>query len=147
MITFSETTVNYPDGQQNVGSLPDAIMASGFVPQTAAARGQPLPAQWLNWLFQRIFRLINRDKLSDASGNALFTLADSFIGLQAIDKADPNKYLYAIGYKNLVTDVHVLKVVSSNILTLGTATASGNQPVLGGTNVLILATSRQAGSI
>jgi hypothetical protein len=147
MITFSENTVNYPDGQQNVGSLPDAIMLSGFVPQTAIARGQPLPAQWLNWLFQRIFRLINRDKLSNNAGNALFTLADSFITLQAIDKADTNKFLYAIGYKNLITDIHTLKVVNSNILTLGAATTSGDQPVIGGTNVLILATSRQSGGI
>lgn len=147
MLDFAETPVNYPDGQQNVGALPDAIISNGFVPQTAAARGQPLPAQWLNWLFQKIFRLINRDKLSNASGAALFTLADSFLTLQAIDKADSTRFLYAIGYKNLITDVHVLRVVSSNTLTLGTPTAAGDQPVLGGTNVLILATSRQAGSI
>ena len=61
MIQFAENYVSYPDGQQNVGRPPDAILLSGFVPETAGARGQPLPAQWLNWILQKIFRLINRD--------------------------------------------------------------------------------------
>jgi hypothetical protein len=148
MIQFAETYVGFPDGQQNVGAPPDSIMASGFVPETAAARGQPLAAQWLNWLFQRVFRLINRDRVSDSAGVGLFTVPNSCIRLEAFDRSDSNKYLVAIGYKGLAGDLHTLKVVSSATLTLGTGTIGGNQPVLGGSaNVVLTAISRQFGEI
>ncbi len=147
MINFAETYVGYPDGQQNVGQPPDAVLANGFIPETAGARGQPLPAQWLNWLFQKAFRLINRDKVSNAAGVALFTVPNSVIRLEAFDRADPNKYLVAIGYKGAADAVHTLKVINSATLTLGAATVGGNQPVSGGTNVVILATSRQFGDL
>jgi len=144
---FAETYVGYPDGQQNVGAVPDAIQANGFIPETAGARGQPLPAQWLNWLFQKAFRLINRDRVSNASGTGLFTVPDSMIRFEAFDKSDPNKYLVAIGYKGATGTTHTLKVVASATLTLGTATATGNQPVTGGANVITRGTSRQFGDI
>jgi hypothetical protein len=147
MIQFAEQYVGYPDGQQNVGQPPDAVMTSGFIPETAGARGQPLPAQWLNWLFQKVFRLFNRDKVSDANGVGLFTTPESVIRLEAFDRADPNKYLVAIGYKGAAGVVHTLKVISSATLTLGTATVGGNQPVSGGANVVIMATSRQFGEL
>lgn len=148
MTTFAESYVAYPDGQQNVGQPPDAVLASGFVPETAGARGQPLPAQWLNWLMQKLFRSINRDRVSDAAGVGLFTVPNSVIRLEAFDRADPNKYLVAIGYKGAADVVHSLKVVSSATLTLGTATISGNQPVSGGSGTtVILAMSRQFGEL
>jgi hypothetical protein len=148
MIDFAETYVGYPDGQQNVGQPPDAVIAQGFIPETASARGQPLPAQWMNWIFQKIFRLINRDRVTDASGVGLFTIPDSFIRLEAFDKSDSNKYLVAIGYKGTADTLHSLKVVSSATLALGTPTVGGNQPVTGGSaNVIILASSRQFGDI
>lgn len=148
MIQFAEVYVGYPDGQQNVGQPPDAVMLNGFIPETAGARGQPLPAQWLNWLFQKAFRLINRDKVSDSAGVGLFVVPNSVIRLEAFDRNDPNKYLVAIGYKGAADIVHTLKVINSATLTLGTATVSGNQPVSGGSsNVVILATSRQFGEM
>ena len=148
MTTFAESSVAYPDGQQNVGQPPDAVLASGFVPETAGARGQPLPAQWLNWLMQKLFRHINRDRVSDAAGVGLFTVPNSVIRLEAFDRADPNKYLVAIGYKGAADVVHSLKVVSSATLTLGAATISGNQPVSGGSGTtVILAMSRQFGEL
>lgn len=147
MINFAETYVGYPDGQQNVGQPPDAVIANGFIPETAGARGQPLPAQWLNWLFQKAFRLINRDRVSDSAGVSLFTVPNSVIRLEAFDRADPNKYLVAIGYKGAADAVHTLKVINSATLTLGIATAGGNQPVNGGADVVILATSRNFGDI
>ena len=148
MIQFAETYVGYPDGQQNVGQPPDAVMLNGFIPKTAGARGQPLPAQWLNWLFQKVFRLFNRDKVSDANGVGLFTTPESVIRLEAFDRADPNKYLVAIGYKGAADSVHALTVINSATLTLGAATVGGNQPVSGGSaNVVIMATSRQFGEL
>ena len=147
MIQFAEQYVGYPDGQQNVGQPPDAVLSAGFIPETAGARGQPLPAQWLNWLFQKVFRLFNRDKVSDANGVGLFTTPESVIRLEAFDRADPNKYLVAIGYKGAADAVHALKVISSATLTLGAATAGGNQPIMGGADVVILAMSRQFGEL
>lgn len=147
MINFAETYVGYPDGQQNVGQPPDTVLANGFIPETAGARGQPLPAQWLNWLFQKAFRLINRDKVSDAAGVGLFTIPNSVIRLEAFDRADPDKYLVAIGYKGPADAVHTLKVINSATLTLGAATVGGNQPVTGGTDVVIMTTSRNFGDI
>ena len=148
MIQFAEQYVGYPDGQQNVGQPPDAVLSAGFIPETAGARGQPLPAQWLNWLFQKVFRLINRDRVSDSAGVRLFTVPNSVIRLEAFDRDDPNKYLVAIGYKGALDSVHTLKVINSATLTLGTATVGGNQPVSGGSaSVVIMATSRQFGDM
>lgn len=146
MTTFAETQLNYPDGQQNVGPLPDATMSNGFIPEQSETRGQPLPAQWLNWLFRQVFRYINRDKVSDASGVGLFPYANSAIRIEAVDMADVNKYLVAIGYKG-ATGVHVLKVISSATLTLGTPTTNGDQPILGGANVRTVGYSRQVGDL
>lgn len=146
-MNFAETYVSYSDGQQNVGEPPDAVIGSGFIPETAGARGQPLPAQWLNWLFQKVFRYINRDIVSDANGVGLFTVPDSVIRLEAFDRADPNKYLVAIGYKGAAGVVHTLKITASATLSLGTATVGGNQPILGGADVVIMAASRQFGDI
>ena len=146
-IDFAETYVSYPDGQQNVGQPPEAVLTSGFIPETAIARGQPLPAQWLNWLLQKIFRLINRDRVTDANGVGLFTVPHSAIRLEAFDKNDQNKYLVAIGYKGAAGVVHSLKVVASATLTLGTPTVGGNQPISGGSDVIIMAQSRQTGDI
>lgn len=147
MIEFAEIYVGYPDGQQNVGPPPDAVLGNGFIPQTAGARGQPLPAQWLNWLFQKVFRLINRDRVATSTGIGLFNIPESAIRLEAFDRADPNKYLVAIGYKGAADTVHTLKVINSATLTLGTATVAGNQPVAGGANVVITAYSRHTGDI
>lgn len=144
--SFAETIVNYDDGQVNVESPPDSALISGFIPETASARGEPLAAQWLNWLFRTIFRYINRDKVTDAAGAQLFPIASASIRLEAIDKDDPNKYIIAIGYKP-ASGVHVLKVVSSSTLTLGTALVDGTQPVAGGSNVQIVGYTRQTGNL
>lgn len=146
MTTFAETVLNFPDGQTNVLQLPDATLTNGFVPEQEGVRGQPLPAQWINWLFRQVFRYINRDKVSDATGTGLFPYINSAIRIEAIDMDDPNKYLIAIGYKG-ATGAHVLKVISSATLTLGVATTNGNQPISGGANVRTVGYSRQVGEL
>lgn len=146
MQSFAETIVNYADGQVNVQPPPDSALINGFIPETATSRGEPLAAQWLNWLFRTVFRYLNRDKVTTASGTQLFPIANSSIRLEAIDKDDPNKYIVAIGYKPS-SGVHVLKVVSSATLTLGTALVDGTQPVNGGSNVQIVGYTRQLGDL
>lgn len=146
MTTFSNTFTTYSDGQQNLNQPPDAVMANGFVPATATSRGQPLPAQWLNWLLNKLFKLANRDVVTDNLGVNLFITENAMIRLEAFDIADPNKYLVAIGYKAAGV-IPSLKVISSATLTLGTGTINGNQPVIGGANVKIVGYSRQVGDI
>ncbi len=146
MTTFAEDYVNYGGGQTNVLELPDATLQNGFIPETAAARGQPLPAQWLNWLFRSLFRLANRDVVSDETGTLLFPYLNSAIRLEAIDMDDTNKYLVAIGYKG-ASGTHALKVVASATLTLGTATSAGDQPIVGGVDVRTVGYSRQIGDL
>lgn len=147
MPSFAETNINYPDGQTNVSAPPDATLAAGFIPEQAQTRGQPLPAQWANWLFRTLFRYINRDKVSDATGAGLFPYANSSIRLEAIDTSNINNYLVAIGYKGASGTVHSLKIVSSNVLTLGTPTVNGDQPIVGGTSVKTVGYSRQTGDL
>lgn len=146
MTTFAENNVNYPDAQINVEPPPDSIFLNGFIPEQAATRGQPLPAQWANFLFRTIFRYINRDKVSDATGAQLFPYINSAIRIEAIDMADTNKYLVAIGFKG-ATGLHQLKVVSSATLTLGAALSDGTQPITGGANVRSVGYSRQIGDL
>lgn len=147
MIQFAETYKSYPDGQQNVGSLPESVMDTGFIPETAGARGQPLPAQWLNWMFQKLWRYINRDRVTDANGALLFVNANCMIQLYAVDRADPAKFILAVGHKGATGTLHVLTVVNSNGLTLGAATVDGNQPVTGGADVVICGSTRQFGDL
>lgn len=147
MTTFAETNVNYPDGQINVQPPPTSTIANGFVPEQAETRGQPLPAQWLNWALRTIFRYINRDKVSDATGAQLFPYANSAIRLEAIDMSDTSKYLVAIGFRNGLDVVHSLKVVSFSSLSLGTPTLDGTQPIIGGANVRTVGYSRQIGDL
>lgn len=147
MQTFSENFVTYPDAQQNVNAPPDSVLLSGFIPETEGARGQPLAAQWLNYLFRTLFRYVNRDKVTDSGGAGLFPYADSMIRIEAIDMADTNKYLVAIGYKGAASTLHSLKVISSATLTLGTPTVNGDQPILGGSNVRVVGYSRQIGDL
>lgn len=146
MTTFADTFTTYSDGQQNVNQPPDAVLANGFVPATATSRGQPLPAQWLNWLFNKVFKAINRDVVTDANGVGLFKTENAMIRLEAFDIADPNKYLVAIGYKAAGVSPS-LKVVASATLTLGTGTINGTQPIVGGSNVKIVGYSRQVGEL
>ena len=147
MQTFSESFVTYPDAQQNVNAPPDSVLLSGFIPETSGARGQPLAAQWLNYLFRTLFRYVNRDKVTDSGGAGLFHYAQSMIRIEAIDMDDKNKYLVAIGYKGDASTLHSLKVISSATLTLGTPTVNGDQPILGGSNVRVVGYSRQIGDL
>ena len=145
-MNFAETIVTYGDGQINVNQPSDAILATGFVPATSTSKGQPLPAQWLNWLFQKLFKHINRDVVSDATGVGLFVTENAMIRLEAFDIADPNKFLVAIGYKAPGV-APSLKVIQSATLTLGTGTVNGNQPIVGGANVKTVGYSRQVGEL
>lgn len=131
MTSFAENEIVYPDTQKNVEVPPATLFQNGFIPKQLGARGQPLPANWLNWIFRELFRSANRSRISDGAGVATLNSGDtnSFITLYALQKSDTTKFIHAIAYKagNAVPSFNVL---SNANLTLGTITAT-DTPILG----------------
>lgn len=125
MTTFAETQKAFPDGQLNVYAPPETLLAEGFRPKQSGVRGQPLPANWLNWLFREVFRKVNRDRLSDGGGVGVIKASDinCFVTVHAMVKTDNTKWISAIGYKT-GTGVPVMHVIGSGTLALGTLTAT-----------------------
>lgn len=124
MQTFAETEVLYPDGQYNVAELPESLVLNGFIPKQVGVRGQPLPAQYLNWLFREAFRQINLDRVDDGAGVGVIDAeAQGVVTLYAVVKADVTKFIHAVGYKN-ANAAPTFKVISSGTLSLGAITSS-----------------------
>ena len=124
MQTFAETEVLYPDGQYNIAELPESLILNGFIPKQMGVRGQPLPAQYLNWLFREVFRQINLDRIDDGAGAGVIdAAAEGVVTLYAVVKTDVTKFIHAVGYK-VANAAPVFKVISSATLTLGAITSS-----------------------
>lgn len=124
MQTFAETEVLYPDGQYNIAELPESLILNGFIPKQMGVRGQPLPAQYLNWLFREVFRQINLDRIDDGAGAGVIDAsAEGVVTLYAVVKTDVTKFIHAVGYK-VANAAPVFKVISSGTLTLGAITSS-----------------------
>ena len=124
MQTFAETEVLYPDGQYNIADLPESLILNGFIPKQMGVRGQPLPAQYLNWLFREVFRQINLDRIDDGAGAGVIdAAAEGVVTLYAIVKTDVTKFIHAVGYK-VANAAPTFKVISSATLTLGAITSS-----------------------
>jgi len=122
MQTFAETQVLYPDGQYNIAELPESLILNGFVPKQIGVRGQPLPAQYLNWLFREVFRQVNFDRVTDGAGTGVIDAdAEGVVTLYAVVKTDLTKFIHAVGYK-VSGAAPVFKVISNATLTLGTLT-------------------------
>lgn len=124
MQTFAETEVLYPDGQYNTAELPESLVLNGFIPKQMGVRGQPLPAQYLNWLFREVFRQINLDRIDDGAGAGVIdAAAEGVVTLYAVVKTDVTKFIHAVGYK-VANAAPTFKVISSATLTLGAITSS-----------------------
>lgn len=131
MTGFAENIVVYPDTQTNVETPPESLISNGWIPKQVGVRGQPMSANWLNYLFRQIYRLINRDKITDGNGVGVIEVyeQDCAVTVYAMTKTDPTKFLHAFGYKT-GTGAPVFKVLSSATLGLGTVTAT-NIPITG----------------
>ena len=131
MTTFAENNIVYPDTQQNVETPPESLLLNGFIPKQVGTRGQPLSANWLNWLFRELFRASNRDRVSDGSGLGTLTGndANTIITLYALQKGDPTKFIHAVGYKN-GDGTPAFNVLSNSNLTIGAVTFR-NTPIIG----------------
>ena len=124
MQTFAETEVLYPDGQYNTAELPESLILNGFIPKQMGVRGQPLPAQYLNWLFREVFRQINLDRIDDGAGAGVINVAaEGVVTLYAVVKTDVTKFIHAVGYK-VANAAPTFQVISNATLTLGAITSS-----------------------
>ena len=123
MTTFAENEIIYPDGQQNVEPLPPSLMQNGWIPKQKDTNGQPLVANWLNWLFRELFRKANRDRMLDGNGVNAIAGQNCMVTVYAIVKTDPTKYIHAVGYKD-GNNEPVMNVLASSVLSLGDLTAT-----------------------
>lgn len=123
MTTFAENEIIYEDGQVNVEPLPVNLLQNGFEPKRKGSSGQPLVANWLNWLFREVFRKVNRDRMTDGLGVGAIEGQDCIITVYAVVKTDPTKYVHAVGYKAGNSDP-VMNTLANSVLTLGDFTAT-----------------------
>lgn len=133
MTSFAENQIAYPEGQLNVEIPPDTLMQNGFIPKGPGRRGQPLVANWLNWILRELFRKSNMDRLTTGAGAGVVHVDDTdcILTVYAILKSDTTKFLHAVGYK-AGTAAPTFKILSNSTLTLGTTTAT-DIPIVGGT--------------
>ena len=121
---FAEIPVTYPDGQINVVKPPQSLLNNGFIPKQDGVRGQPLPAQYLNWLFREAFRNAGNDSVGNGAGvDIMVGTAHGLVTLYAIDSVAPANYIHAVGYK-ATSAAPVFNVIDSNVLTIGAMTAT-----------------------
>jgi hypothetical protein len=132
MTTFAENVILYPDGQLNVEPVPVNLLNNGFEPKQKGTSGQPLVANWLNWLFRELFRKVNRDRLLDGDGVNAITGTDCMVTVYAVVKTDPTKYLHAVGYKDGNTEP-VMNILANSALSFGDITAT-DLPIVGATS-------------
>jgi len=131
---WADTDVIDPvSGQYNVVEPPPEKQTNGW------DRLEYPPRNWFNWLGRYTYRWLNWLKqqeeqavVTDGNGSGLFVTDNALITLHAVDSTTPANYIYCVGYKGSGV-APSLTVVSSNILTLGAGTISGDQPISGGT--------------
>ena len=131
----TEEAVNPVTGQNNVIEPPEEKKDKGW-----EFKEFP-PRNWFNWLFTTIYQWLRhyseRTHVADGDGVGLFPAENCLIRLYAVDKSFPANYILAVGYRG--GGAPTLNVISNNVLTLGTGTAQGDQPISGGTAADIIA--------
>ena len=125
-VTSPETDIN------NVVEPPDSKKNTGWHAFEAPARNF---VNWLhritnNWIEYLDDRVTNRNKVTDGDGAQLFDIEDTLITIYAVNKTTPSEYLYGVGYK-ASGSAPSINVVSNNVLTLGSGSSDGSQPVSG----------------
>lgn len=111
--------------------------------------GEKPNRQWWNWLHRQTYLWIlwfnqqeSRNVVTDENGIGLFTTENALITIKAVDLDDSTNFYQATGIKTPGNPPSFAAgSVQSNGLSLGVGTISGNQPILGGTNVIITGTS------
>lgn len=129
-------------GQYNVVEPPSEKKLEGW------AFGEKPNRQFWNW-FQRqtalwieyLAQQNNFTIVTDNLGVGLFPTDGTMIEIQAVDLDDPTSYLTGIGIKTAGNPPQFATTASNN-LSLGVGTNAGNQPILGGTNVVVTGITR-----
>lgn len=103
------------------------------------------PRNWFNWLGRYTYRWLlwlkqqeEQAVITDGAGVGLFPTDEALITLHAVDIVTPANYIVAMGFKTAATNP-ALTVTSSNVLTLGAGSTTGNQAISGGTagNIIV----------
>ena len=112
--------------------------------------GEKPNRQWWNWFQRTTYDWIvwfdqqtATTTTTDDAGVALFSVDNALIEITAVDLDDPTSIYKASGIKlpGVVPQFAPASVVSNN-LSLGIGTIAGNQPILGGTNVIVTGLSK-----
>ena len=112
--------------------------------------GEKPNRQWWNWALRTIYDWIRwldqqtaTSVTTDDAGVGLFPVDNALIEITAVDLDDPTSIYKASGIKlpGAVPQFAPVSIVSNN-LTLGTGTIAGNQPIIGGTNVVVTSISK-----
>lgn len=112
--------------------------------------GEKPNRQYWNWLQRNIFdwivwfdSLFSRDITTGAAGIGLFPIDNALITICAVDLDDDTKIYQATGIKLPgAAPSFVPDSIISNGLSLGVGTITGDQPITGGSNVIVTSTSR-----
>lgn len=94
---------------------------------------------WIVWLDQQESLVVTTDNL----GVGLFSKENALITIKAVDLDDSTNFYQATGIKTPGNPPAFApgSIVSSG-LSLGVGTSTGNQPIVGGSNVIITGESR-----
>lgn len=102
---------------------------------TEQTKADTLAAEEIVEIAFLITKQIDLSGISDGEGDNLITYKNCFIKISAIDLGDQTKFLEARGWVGELNIVPQLTVIASNGLSLGTITANGAIPIVGGSSV------------
>ena len=120
---FSQTSAFFAGKKPPINTTTEKTLAD-----TVAAQ------EW-NELAYLTTKQIDLSGISDGEGDNLITYKNCFIKITAIDLGDQTKILEARGWVGELNIVPQLTVIASNGLSLGTITANGAIPIVGGSSV------------
>lgn len=107
--------------------------------------GEKPNRQWWNWFQRTVYDWIlwldqqeAQNVTTGAAGVGLFPINNALITITAVDLDDSTLFYQATGIKLVgAAPAFAAGSIMSNGLALGVGTSSGNQPITGGTNVII----------
>lgn len=137
----TEEVQNPVSQQWNVVEPPLEVKQAGWAFQNPPNR------QWWNWLHRQTYLCLQylfsqgTSITTSSTGVGLYPEDNTLITIDAVDLADPTNFLRAVGVKKPgIAPLFSSGSIQSNVLTLGVGTTTGNQPINGGTNVIVRAT-------
>lgn len=137
----SDLVQNEITGQYNVVEPPTEKKEDGWFYQEKPNR------QWWNWLHRQTYLWLAwlsqqeaQKVVTDDAGLGLFPTDDALITISAVDLDDPTSFFTGTGIK-VAGQPPQFAITDSLNLALGAGTITGDQPITGGTNVIVTGTT------